>query len=328
MKHVVLRHGLFLLLIALAALPSSVAAHIEAQIDPPCNGWALHTRTLSTICPEVILDGLTGQGVAAIGSIAFDANGDLYVSRPATGQVLRLTPHDGNFDPPAVIASGLDFPGGLACSGDICYTATDTTITRLTDGKAMVIGLPSGDLRPLRIGSDGRLYTTRGKQTISLAIDGTDEHPVAEISTPPLDFAWSSNGTLWFSDGNQSVRSIHAEVAFAPASAPSGIAFYPNTPDLAFPQFGGGLLVVTSGSWNTTTIDGYELWIVPFVASDRPGTPIRLIPADTERSSADAALVALSFFPDHPIAVAISPEGWIYAATREGRVIRLRPRRK
>ncbi len=327
MKHVVFRHRLFLLLIVSVALPSNVLAHTEAQTDPPCDGWTLHTRTLSTICPEVILDGLTGQGIAAIGSIAFDAIGNLYVSRPATGQVLRLTARDGNFDAPQVIASGLDFPGGLACSEATCFSATDTTITRLTDGKAIVTGLPSGDLRPLRIGPDGQLYTTRGEQTISLTIDGTDERPVIETSTLPLDFAWSPDGTLWFSDGNQSVRSMHASVTFALASVPSGIAFYPNTPDLAFPQFAGGLLVVTSGSWNTATIDGYELWIVPFVRSDQPGTPIRLIPADTERSSADAALVALSFFPDHPIAVAVSPEGWIYAATREGRVIRLRPRR-
>jgi glucose/arabinose dehydrogenase len=119
---------------------------------------------------------------------------------------------------------------------------------------------------------------------------------------------------------------MQTTIAFAPASAPSGIAFYPNTSGVAFPQYAGGLLVVTSGSWNTTIINGYELWIVPFAVPDQPGTPIRLIPANTERSSSNAALSALSFFPDHPVTVAVSPEGWIYAATREGRVIRLRPR--
>jgi glucose/arabinose dehydrogenase len=184
-----------LLFMLLAALPSTAFTPAAAQTDPPCNGWTLHTRTLPTICPEVILDGLTGQGVAAIGSIAFDANGDLYISRPATGQVLRLTPHNGIFDAPEVIASGLDFPGGVACSGTLCYAATDTTITRLTDGKAIVNGLPSGSLRPLRIGPDGRLYTMRGAQIISLAIDGTDEHTPTDIPTPPMDFAWSLNGT-------------------------------------------------------------------------------------------------------------------------------------
>jgi glucose/arabinose dehydrogenase len=300
---------------------------VEAA-DPPCNNWTRHTRTLPTICPEVILDGLTGQamGIAAIGSLAFDTDGSLYVSRPATGEVLRLTPQAGYFNTPEVIASHLDFPGGIACAQDMCYTATDTTITRLSDGKAIVTGLPSGALRPLRIGPDGRLYTTDADQLISLATDGTDERSVPGIAAAPADFAWSPSGTLWFSDGKDSVRSVVTAIAFDPDSAPSGIAFYPTAPNMAFPEFAGGLLVVTSGSWNTPTISGYELWEIQFTAPDQPGSKLRLIPANTERSSSDAALVALSFFPDHPVSVAVSAEGWIYVATREGRVIRLRPR--
>lgn len=320
------RNHLNLLLATVTLLSVSSSASAQATIDPPCNGWTLHTRTLPTICPEVVIDGLHGQGIAAIGGIAFDSSGDLFISRPATGQVLRLAPRNGFFDPPEVVVSGLDFPGGVACSADICYVATDTTITRLNDDKAVLTGLPSDGLRPLRISPDGRLYTTRDNQPISLALDGSGEQPVSGVSGVPMDFAWSPSGTLWASDGNQNVLSTSASVRFAPASAPSGIAFYPNAPDVAFPQFAGGLLVVTSGSWNTTIIEGYELWLVPFASADQPGKPIALIPANTNQSNSDAALYSLSFYPDHPVAVAVSPEGWIYVATREGRVIRLRPR--
>ena len=323
-KGLMRRLYLILLLTIAAIAPTPVFA--QATIDPPCDGWTLHTRTLPTICPEVVIDNLSGQGIAAIGSIAFDSNGDLYISRPATGQVLRLAPHNGFFDAPEVAAGGLDFPGGVACSGVECYTATDTTVTRLADNKAILTDSPSDNLRPLRIGPNGRLYTTRGDKPISMALDGTDTQPVTGISTAPLDFAWSPNGTLWISDGDQTVLSTHGSVAFSSASAPSGMAFYPTTPAMAFPQFSGGLLVVTSGSWNTTIIEGYELWLVPFPTADRPGNPIPLIPANTDRTNSDAALYSLSFFPDHPVAVTVSPEGWIYVATREGRVIRLRPR--
>lgn len=314
----------FFVLLAL----SMPAVHMQTnpQAAIPCNNWSLHTRTLAAICPEVILDGLSGQGVAAIGSLAFDTNGNLYVTRPATGQVLRLIAQNGVFELPEIIASGLDFPSGVACEGNMCYTATDTTIVRLSDGNPILTGLPSGTLHPLRIGLDGRLYTSRDDQMISLSTEGTDTRSVAGPLAAPVDFAWLPDGTLWVSDGVQSVRSNLNSVIFASGSAPTGIAYYPAMPAMAFPQFGGSLLVVTSGSWNTPTISGYELWVVSFTSSDRPGTPIRLIPADTERSSSDAALVSLSFFPDHPIAVAVSPEGWIYVATREGRIIRLRPR--
>ncbi len=331
MRTLVLAVAAFL---TLGPVPES-AFSVPATAAPACNGWTLHTRTLPTICPEVVVDALPGiLGMVTIGGLTFDSGGALYVSDTATGQVIRLTrasPGSGQFDAPQSIASGLNLPGGLACSSGTdaaCYAATDTAIVRLSDGGLLVSDLSSDGLRPLRIGPDGRLYTTQGGKPISLASDGSDIRPAAQADSlaPAADLAWAANGVLWASDGLQTVRAVDGSaLTFDPQSAPTGIAFYPNSPGMAFPQFADGLLVVTSGSWDTPTIAGYELWLVPF-ASGHPSTPQRLIPADTERSSSDAALVALSFFPDHPVAVAVSAEGWIYVATREGRIVRLRPR--
>lgn len=244
----------------------------SARAEPPCDNWTLHTRTLPEICPEVILDNLTAQGIASIWGLAFDEQNNLYFVRPATGQIMQMRYHDGHFDPPQVVADGLDFPQWIVC--------------------------PAGRCTPRQTPSE---------------LGGID---FADFSQSPAD------KTLWYS-AHDAVMSERGRVALSRNSSPAGIVFYQGA---AFPKFQNGLLVVTSGSCNTPLIAGYELLFIPFDAQDNPGTIQRLIPANTERSSADAALAELSFFPDHPVSVAVDNNGWIYVGVREGRIIRLRPR--
>src|ERR1700694_3528227 len=162
--------GSVLGLVLIALTVQSPALYRETA--PPCNGWTLHTRTLPTICPETIVDGSTAQGVASIWGLAFDATGDLLFTRPATGQVMRLSvsaSHPAQFDPPQVVADGLDFPTGLVCSAVACYVTTQTAIMQLDPHgtqppRAIFTGLTPDHLHPLRIGAEGRLYTLQGDQ--------------------------------------------------------------------------------------------------------------------------------------------------------------------
>jgi len=307
-----------------------------APSDPPCNGWTLHTRVPHTMCPEVVIDHLPGlPGMAAIGGLAFDSAGALYVSRPALGQVIRLAPHEYLFDPPQVVADGLMLPSGVACNGLICAVATDTTIAQI--GKTQLVDdhLIADGLRPLLIGADQSTYTYIYENDGSLIRftpppnGGLSEKPAIVTAVPfsIMGLAQTSAGALWVADGQQA---LHADgqppIMFDPDSAPDGIAAYPDRSDVAFPDLRGDLIVTTAGSWNALTIAGYELWVVPIDAAGKPGTPRKLIPTETDLSSSNASLTALTFYPDHPIAVAIDPRGWIYIATREGRIVRLRPR--
>ena len=322
------------LLILVSSFIAMLAAR-QAVVDPPCNGWMLHTRTLPTICPELVTDVPAAIGAPAIWGLAFGANGDLYFTRPAAGQVMRMVAHEAHFfDPPQVIADGLDFPNGIACAPDACYVTTQTDIVRVDfkDGTTRVIfsGLAAQHIHPLHIGADHLLYTIRGRQLIRLATDGSGVSVVSDlpdVGDSAADFDWAAHGEMWASDGSAAIHSADSVnnklIAVEANSQPAGLAFYHGA---AFPQLANGLLCVTSGSYNALTFTGYALLFIPFDNNGQPGSVTRLIPADTDRTLSDAALSLLTFFPQHPIALAISPQGWIYIALREGEIVRLRPR--
>jgi glucose/arabinose dehydrogenase len=321
---------LFSSVLSICVVSLLVRPVIAASADPACDGWTRHTRTLSSICPEIVIDGLSGQGITAIGALAFDSRGALYVSRPATGEVLRLSPddqHAGKFLPPETIATGLNVPYGVACADVTCFVTTNTQLVRLTDKAVLVSDLTPYEVHPLHLDPQQRLWTSSAGSLIRVKRDGSDVQVSPPWKSPIADFGWTSKGSLWASDGRSHVQTESAVSAinFSPNSTPTSLTFYSNQAGSAFPQFANGLLIVTSGSWNAVTLTGHELWFVPFV-EDQPGSPMALIPANIDRSNADAALYLLTFFPDHPVAVAVSPEGWIYVGLREGQIVRLRPR--
>lgn len=253
--------------------------------------------------------------------------------------MLRLAPHNFTFDPPQVVADKLTWPGAIACGvGAVeavaCYVAADTAIFQIGDITPVIDGLPSDPQRPLLISVDGAIFTTlpikRGQ------IVRFDRQPDGRFSATPgvlngipmtaVGFALASNGQLWMTTNNQYFHGLaHLSIRVAPDDAAYGIAAYPDRADVAFPNLRGHLLITTIGSWNALTIAGYELWDVPLDGHE-PNTARPIIPSDTDLNSSDASLNALTFYPDHPIAVAVDPRGWIYVATREGRLVRLRPR--
>ena len=134
---------------------------------------------------------------------------------------------------------------------------------------------------------------------------------------------------------------VPPEITFSAHSSPAGLAFYHGD---AFPEFEGDLLVVTSGSWNRRIPSGYALYRVcfdsmgaPETCLDTDGNPILddhgnpaerelLIPVDAYYGYGLEVLhiQGQSFYPDHPVDVAISPEGWITVSVMAGRLIRLR----
>ncbi len=126
-------------------------------------------------------------------------------------------------------------------------------------------------------------------------------------------------------------------------SRPAGMAFYHGQ---AFPEFEGDLLLVTSGSWNRRIPSGYALLRLCFdrmgeleICADEHGNPILddhgdpspwevLLPVDPFYPDHGLELLHVqgqSFYPDHPVDVAVSPQGLITVAVMEGRLIQLRP---
>jgi glucose/arabinose dehydrogenase len=128
----------------------------------------------------------------------------------------------------------------------------------------------------------------------------------------------------WVIRGDQLVRETGGQVFFEVGSQPSAYRVYRGE---AFPSFERGVLVTTFGGWNQPRIVGHELWLIPVSAEGNIGEKIKLLPANVgDRDTSDAAIINLSFFPEHPTALAIDRQGWIYVGFWEGRIIRLRPR--
>lgn len=134
-----------------------------------------------------------------------------------------------------------------------------------------------------------------------------------------------------------------AALTFPAHSSPSGMLFYRGA---AFPELEGDLLVVLSGSDDQRIPSGYLLLRVCFDeegqletcagTSDQPlshqqGFPANqeiLIPVDAyfpDHTLETIHIQEQSFFPDHPVDVAVSPDGFIIISVREGRLIQLRP---
>ncbi len=131
-------------------------------------------------------------------------------------------------------------------------------------------------------------------------------------------------------------------LTFTAHSSPAGMTFYYGA---AFPELEGDLLLVAQGSWNRRIPSGYALYRICFdergsleTCLDADGNPLedeqgnptsqeRLIPVDPFYGYGLEVLQiqGQSFYPDHPVDVAVSPEGWIALSIMEGRVIQVRP---
>jgi glucose/arabinose dehydrogenase len=152
----------------------------------------------------------------------------------------------------------------------------------------------------------------------------------------PLNFGWpfclGAENLPDFPAGT----SFDCELSVPPAytfethSRPLGIAAYTGE---AFPHLTGSLLVVLGGSSNQAHLLGYTLTTVQFDPSGQPvGDHVILpeIPSDNPAwTGLDIQKIhyqASGFWPNRPLDVAVSPEGWIYVSLSAGRIWALRPR--
>ncbi|MBL8155517.1 MAG: hypothetical protein JNM70_15145, partial [Anaerolineae bacterium] len=168
------------------------------------------------------------------------------------------------------------------------------------------------------------------------------ESNIALSPVPLVDVAFRQPDTLLSGGANRTSALISETPAFdceesiPPAytfethSRPLGIAAYMGA---AFPHLAGSLLVVLGGSSNQAHLLGYTLTTVQFDAAGEPvGDHVILpeIPTDNPAwRGLDIQKIhyqASGFWPNRPLDVAVSPEGWIYVSLSAGRIWALRPR--
>ena len=176
---------------------------------------------------------------------------------------------------------------------------------------------------------------------------------LARLETAGTDFGWPDclqgpdglipNPAHPAADPARCMAAAAATIAFPAHSHPAGLAWYHGA---AFPAFEDDLLLVASGDWNQRLPVGYALYRVCFDSEgvlepclQPDGNPARLepgLPSSVERLAPvysvypDQDVIQLQiqdqgFYPDHPLDVTISPEGWIVLSLQEGRILRLRP---
>jgi glucose/arabinose dehydrogenase len=120
---------------------------------------------------------------------------------------------------------------------------------------------------------------------------------------------------------------VGPEVMYPYQSAPAGIVFYLHD---AFPTWKGDLLVAQNGSWDRLEPNGYAVVVTGFDGPVPDGTQDVIAPHQEPRFVPKTitlySLLGQGFFPYRPVDVAVSPEGWIYVALQEGRIVRFRPR--
>ena len=120
-------------------------------------------------------DGSTRQGklLSSIRFMAFDANGNLFVSSSKDGKVLMLpdADKDGKADEVITVAQGLNYPQGLAFVGDALLVANQDGVVKIKQvngrwsaAEPFISNLPTGGHRTktIKLGPDGYLYINVG----------------------------------------------------------------------------------------------------------------------------------------------------------------------
>jgi glucose/arabinose dehydrogenase len=111
-------------------------------------------------------------------------------------------------------------------------------------------------------------------------------------------------------------------------SRPAALAAY--TSD-AIPRFTDNLLLVLNGDYNSSRIINV---IVVLVTLDENGDPTGyevIMPEATSPTFPALSVEALNlqgsgFWPQRPLSITVSPEGWVYVSVTSGRIFVLRPK--
>ncbi|MCY3718614.1 MAG: PQQ-dependent sugar dehydrogenase [Anaerolineaceae bacterium] len=107
-------------------------------------------------------------------------------------------------------------------------------------------------------------------------------------------------------------------------STPLGLAHYDHD---ALPDLRDSLLVTLHGSRHRVELRGYALAVIRFDAQGQPLAPEVIIPQQPGGNSFSVSkmnYLGAGFWPERPLDLAISPEGWIYVSVTGGRILALR----
>ena len=153
-----------------------VVLHAVTGLGAPA--IAADASTTGYVLPDGLALSVYATGVAKARFLHLTATGDLLVSQPRLGQVLRLVRDangDGMPDAREVLISGLDRPHGLEIHDGWLYVAESGSVGRIrfdaatgkTSGEFLRIvqGIPAGEnhwTRTVRMGPDGWMYLAIG----------------------------------------------------------------------------------------------------------------------------------------------------------------------
>lgn len=325
--------SIIMCLLWLIAAP--VASRGEAAL-PPCferptyrgNPWVDGSRWC---LEQVIRDESAGR--LGFSALATAPDGTLYATRPLTGELIALTDSDGDGlpDTPDVIASGLDYPNGLAFHDGALYVSGGARIDRLRDGDQVTVvdDIPTGTgfwTGDLVIGADERIYIATGAPCaacdrleagrgliFSYDLDGGDRQVIATGLRHPADLAFR-DGVLWALDSqpddsdqpdelNQIIRGFDygypdcvgcadPVFTFPAGSHPVGLASYTHD---ALPGLNGALLVTLFGSNNQANMSGYALVAVVFNGRGEPVASERLLPGQNPADAEQFTLQEMNY---------------------------------
>lgn len=134
-------------------------------------------------------------------------------------------------------------------------------------------------------------------------------------------------------------ENIEPVLLFGSGANPSALAAYPFN---VLPGTADTLIVVLSGEPRQIDIVGYKVIMITFDEANLPLGATVLIPYHHEsgrpayvpyRGEAfywekfiHLSELGFGFYPQQPLAVAVSPQGWIYISLTGGRIVALRPR--
>ncbi len=273
--------------------PSALAWHDDALFISAADGiWRLRADERE---PELLVADLPRLAGQADGDLVIDGQGNMYLSLAApcsacdagdAPSVLVIAP-DGRR---RTLARGLRQPAGLALRHGELW-ATDVV---------------------------GRAAAGRG--------DALDEINRIE---PGAHYGWP-----WCVGAQRlpaQPGTVDCETTAAPALAlptgsyPLGLAWYDHA---ALPGLQDSLLVTLHGSRHRITLRGYALAVIRLDENGQPLAPEVILPQETAGLNFSVSKMnyrGSGFWPERPLDVAVSPEGWIYVSVTGGRILALRP---